>query len=257
MIASGSCSSKTPTRSAHRPCVLQLNHHDRTFFAYWSEARQLAHFRNLALLGTADPRSLISLGIESARASERHVEPSQLLSLRAYLPPTTATSRPAKYPTMATAPPKPKGSVLAQTYLLSYNAASALLWTAVLGRVVLLIPLVGITNVFGGVDDFVRWVQTLALAEVTHAAFGECGIFVHREARGGVDWQRTGALGGRHQTELKKTLRRKAERYVKLHKAWNTRARELPDATHHRFAYGSANRAHNSQVSSALLFSPP
>lgn len=73
---------------------------------------------------------------------------------------------------MATAPPKPKGSVLAQTYLLSYNAASALLWTAVLGRVVLLIPLVGITHVFGGVDDFVRWVQTLALAEVAHAAFG-------------------------------------------------------------------------------------
>ncbi|EOD48515.1 Protein-tyrosine phosphatase-like PTPLA [Neofusicoccum parvum] len=67
---------------------------------------------------------------------------------------------------MSTPPSKPKGSSVAQTYLLCYNAASALLWTSVLGRVVLLVPLVGVSNVFGGVDDFVRWVQTLALAEV-------------------------------------------------------------------------------------------
>lgn len=75
--------------------------------------------------------------------------------------------------TAPTTKPKAGTSTVAQTYLLSYNAASALLWTAVLGRVVLLVPLVGVTNVFGGVDDFVRWVQTLALAEVGHAAFGE------------------------------------------------------------------------------------
>lgn len=87
--------------------------------------------------------------------------------------------------TMSAPPKPPKGNSPAQTYLLAYNAASALLWTAVLGRVVLLIPLVGITNVFGGVDDFVRWVQTLALAEVGHAAFGECGLLSAREpARG-------------------------------------------------------------------------
>lgn len=76
-------------------------------------------------------------------------------------------------PAMSAPLPKPKGTTAAQNYLLAYNAASALLWTAVLGRVTLLVPLVGITNVFGGVDDFVRWVQTLALAEVAHAAFGE------------------------------------------------------------------------------------
>ena len=59
-----------------------------------------------------------------------------------------------------------------QTYLQAYNVASAFLWLAVLGRVLLLVPLVGRENVYGGVGTWTRWTQTLALAEVGHAALG-------------------------------------------------------------------------------------
>ena len=57
-------------------------------------------------------------------------------------------------------------------YLIGYNLTCAVLWTAVLGRVILLIPLVGFSNVHGGVGEFTKWTQTVALLEVVHSALG-------------------------------------------------------------------------------------
>lgn len=57
-------------------------------------------------------------------------------------------------------------------YLIAYNLVCAVLWTAVLGRVILLIPLVGFESVIGGVGDFTKWTQTLALLEIVHSLTG-------------------------------------------------------------------------------------
>jgi hypothetical protein len=59
-----------------------------------------------------------------------------------------------------------------KTYLLAYNALSFLGWAAVLGRVVLLLPLVGPENVYGGVGELVKVVQTFAVLEILHCIFG-------------------------------------------------------------------------------------
>lgn len=61
-------------------------------------------------------------------------------------------------------------------YLTLYNFISAILWLAILGRVVLLVPLVGFKNVYGGVGSFAKWTQTLALLEVVHSAAGESSM---------------------------------------------------------------------------------
>ncbi|KZF26593.1 PTPLA-domain-containing protein [Xylona heveae TC161] len=76
------------------------------------------------------------------------------------------TSKPA-----ASSSAAPRRSFKAQ-YLILYNFVSAVLWTTVFGRVVLLVPLVGFTHVYGGVGNFAKWTQTLALLEVVHALFG-------------------------------------------------------------------------------------
>lgn len=57
-------------------------------------------------------------------------------------------------------------------YLIIYNFVSALLWVAVLGRVILLVPLVGFQGVYGGVGEFTKWTQTAAVMEILHSAFG-------------------------------------------------------------------------------------
>ena len=57
-------------------------------------------------------------------------------------------------------------------YLVCYNLACAVLWTAVLGRLILLVPLVGFANVYGGIGGLTKWTQTLALLEVGHSALG-------------------------------------------------------------------------------------
>lgn len=57
-------------------------------------------------------------------------------------------------------------------YLIGYNLVCAILWTAVFGRVVLLVPLVGFGNVYDGVGEFTKWTQTLALLEIVHSIFG-------------------------------------------------------------------------------------
>ncbi|RFU28841.1 hypothetical protein B7463_g7486, partial [Scytalidium lignicola] len=69
--------------------------------------------------------------------------------------------------------PKPLRSSSPKTqYLILYNFVSSLLWFIVLGRVVMLVPLVGFKNVYGGVGEFTKWTQTLALMEVIHSAVG-------------------------------------------------------------------------------------
>lgn len=57
-------------------------------------------------------------------------------------------------------------------YLVGYNLVCALLWIAVLGRVILLVPLVGFENVYGGVGELAKWTQTLAVLEIGHSALG-------------------------------------------------------------------------------------
>ena len=57
-------------------------------------------------------------------------------------------------------------------YLVYYNLACAVLWFAILGRLILLVPLVGFANVYGGIGGFTKWTQTLALLEVGHSALG-------------------------------------------------------------------------------------
>ena len=37
---------------------------------------------------------------------------------------------------------------------------------------ILLIPLVGLKNVAGGVGEFAKWTQTLAVLEIVHSAIG-------------------------------------------------------------------------------------
>ncbi|KAK2627345.1 hypothetical protein QTJ16_003311 [Diplocarpon rosae] len=67
--------------------------------------------------------------------------------------------------------PKPlRSSSLKKQYLILYNFVSAFLWLTVLGRVLLLIPLVGFGRVYPGVGRFTKWTQSLALLEVVHAA---------------------------------------------------------------------------------------
>lgn len=69
--------------------------------------------------------------------------------------------------------PKPLQSSNPKTqYLILYNFISALLWLVVLGRVVLLIPLVGFGNLYPAVGKLTKWTQSMALLEVVHAATG-------------------------------------------------------------------------------------
>ncbi|CZS95929.1 related to protein tyrosine phosphatase-like protein (putative anti-phosphatase); pepino protein; pasticcino protein pas2 [Rhynchosporium agropyri] len=69
--------------------------------------------------------------------------------------------------------PKPLQSSSPKTqYLILYNFVNAVLWLTVLGRVIMLVPLVGFGRVYPGVGKFLKWTQSLALLEVVHAATG-------------------------------------------------------------------------------------
>ena len=68
-----------------------------------------------------------------------------------------------------TNPPTAQTSARQVQYLVLYNLVSAILWFSVLGRVLLLIPLVGYENVYGGVGQFAKWAQTLAIMEIVHS----------------------------------------------------------------------------------------
>lgn len=68
-------------------------------------------------------------------------------------------------------------------YLILYNAISALLWSVVLGRVLLIAPLHGYRNVFVGVGEFTKWTQTLATLEIVHSLLGIHTLFPPSRAR--------------------------------------------------------------------------
>lgn len=68
-----------------------------------------------------------------------------------------------------------------KAFLILYNSMSAVLWAAVLGRVVLLYTLRGQWKVYFGVGEFVKWTQTLAWAEVI---FSLTGRFNHKICAG-------------------------------------------------------------------------
>lgn len=74
--------------------------------------------------------------------------------------------------------PPPRRQLTAQ-YLVIYNLVSTFLWTAILGRVILLIPLVGYQNVYGGVGEFAKWVQSAAILEIFHSALGTSLCFLN------------------------------------------------------------------------------
>lgn len=73
--------------------------------------------------------------------------------------------------------PKPLQSSSPRTqYLILYNFVCTILWTAVLGRVLILVPMVGFGNVYKGTGEFTKWTQTVALLEVVHSATGKSSI---------------------------------------------------------------------------------
>ncbi|KAK5725772.1 hypothetical protein LTR15_003962 [Elasticomyces elasticus] len=57
-------------------------------------------------------------------------------------------------------------------YLILYNFVSAILWSVVLGRSLLIAGLHGYGSVHAGVGEFTKWTQTLAALEIVHAAIG-------------------------------------------------------------------------------------
>lgn len=86
---------------------------------------------------------------------------------------STTVAPPEALGTPRRAGPKPLQSSSPKTqYLILYNFVNAILWLTVLGRVLLLVPLVGFGKVYPGVGRFTKWTQTLALLEVVHAATG-------------------------------------------------------------------------------------
>ncbi|MCJ1317735.1 hypothetical protein MMC15_003062 [Xylographa vitiligo] len=66
--------------------------------------------------------------------------------------------------------PPPRAALQTQ-YLLAYNLLSALLWTILLLRTLLLLPLAGHQNIYAGVGQYAKWTQTLAVLEILHSAF--------------------------------------------------------------------------------------
>jgi hypothetical protein len=77
-----------------------------------------------------------------------------------------------------TMPPKskanPSSSPLKTTYLLAYNAVSAMLWLSVLGRVVTIGATQGVGSgkVYQGTEEFARLTQTGAVLEIVHSLLG-------------------------------------------------------------------------------------
>ncbi len=59
-----------------------------------------------------------------------------------------------------------------KAYLILYNAVSAIAWTAILGRVAVVLAWKGASFVPVVVDNFARITQTCAVMEVLHALTG-------------------------------------------------------------------------------------
>ncbi|OTA89561.1 hypothetical protein M434DRAFT_23310 [Hypoxylon sp. CO27-5] len=71
-----------------------------------------------------------------------------------------------------TAKPVKKASPVKNTYLILYNAVSAVLWLVVLGRVVGTNLTSNPQQVYPAVGEFCKWTQTLAGMEVLHSLLG-------------------------------------------------------------------------------------
>lgn len=69
-------------------------------------------------------------------------------------------------------PPAKKQSAVKTTYLVLYNFVSAIAWTTVLGRALLLYYLRGPRFVYLGAGDWTKWTQTMAALEILHSALG-------------------------------------------------------------------------------------
>jgi very-long-chain (3R)-3-hydroxyacyl-CoA dehydratase len=69
--------------------------------------------------------------------------------------------------------PKRSGFGPKKAYLVLYNAASAVAWAAVLGRVVAAYSTDGAEVVPAAVDNFARITQTFAVMEILHALTGK------------------------------------------------------------------------------------
>lgn len=63
-----------------------------------------------------------------------------------------------------------------RAYLVAYNAASALLWSVVLGRTVATLAANGLETgpalVYPAVGEWTKWTQTLAALEIVHSVLG-------------------------------------------------------------------------------------
>ncbi|KAG5916260.1 hypothetical protein E4U42_007728, partial [Claviceps africana] len=64
---------------------------------------------------------------------------------------------------------RPPASPLKTGYLVLYNSASAVAWSVVLGRTISLLCLGGAPAVYGGVGEWTKWTQTMAVMEVLHS----------------------------------------------------------------------------------------
>jgi hypothetical protein len=72
----------------------------------------------------------------------------------------------------ATKRPLKPASTANKAYLIFYNFVSAVLWSVVLGRTVMLLGLHGPEYVYPNVGEFTKWTQTLAGLEVMHSLLG-------------------------------------------------------------------------------------
>lgn len=63
-------------------------------------------------------------------------------------------------------------SSLKRTYLVSYNALSAALWSVVLVRTVQTLATAGHEAVYPAVGEWTKWTQTLAGLEIVHSILG-------------------------------------------------------------------------------------
>lgn len=63
-------------------------------------------------------------------------------------------------------------TVVKGMYLAFYNLTNALLWAMILGRVVSVAPFWGNYDLNRTTGGWVKWIQTMALAEIFHSLFG-------------------------------------------------------------------------------------
>lgn len=78
-----------------------------------------------------------------------------------------------KAPTKEKKPSEDSEYTLLFVYLVLYNWVSAILWAAILGRVILTTVIEGHEKVYDNVGELVKYTQTLAATEALNSSFGE------------------------------------------------------------------------------------